>query len=173
MRFGWNMLAWAGLHAQHTLGKAFLYHFEHTPPGERGARHGVEMAYVFSHSNPTWTEADHRLSDLMASYWTNFAKTGNPNGEGLPDWPAFTPALEHALLIGEELRAGELPNRSGLAAIDRLYGAVRFVTGHLVVAGVALTLLMALFVALFVAPLIVLIVSARRALRGHARRRAS
>ena len=147
MRFGWNMLAWADLHARHTSGNTFLYHFEHTPPGERGARHGVEMAYVFGHPNPGWTDADHRVANLMASYWANFAKTGNPNGEGLPAWPTFTPASEQALLIGDETRAGALPNRSDLAAIDRTYGAARFLMGNLfAVGGVALALLVALLV---------------------------
>jgi len=147
MRFGWNMLAWADLHARHTSGNTFLYHFEHTPPGEMGARHGVEMAYVFGHSNPAWTDADHRVANLMASYWANFAKTGNPNGEGFPAWPTFTPASEQALLIGDETRAGALPNRSDLAAIDRIYGAARFLMGNLfAVGGVALALLVALLV---------------------------
>jgi hypothetical protein len=34
-------------------------------------------------------EVDRRLADLMESYWTNFAKTGNPNGGKLPNWPEF------------------------------------------------------------------------------------
>lgn len=162
MRFGWNMLAWAGLHAQQPRGKAFLYYFAHTPPGERGARHGVEMTYVFGHPNPTWTDTDHRIADLMANYWTNFAKTGNPNGDGLPDWPAFIPTREHALLIGDVPRAGALPNASDLAAIGRLYGAARFAMGNpLAAAGAALALLVAL------------LVLAWRALRRLVRRRAS
>lgn len=63
----------------------------------------------------------------MAAYWTNFAKTGDPNGEGLPEWPAFASSRQSALLIGEDIRAGEIPNHANLAAIDRLYGAVRVV----------------------------------------------
>lgn len=160
MRFGWNMLAWAGLHAQHTRGQAFLYHFAHTPPGERGARHGVDMAYVFGHPHAAWTDADHRLAGWMASYWTNFAKTGNPNGEGLPVWPAFTPARGHALLIGDAVRSGALPSASDLAAIDHLYGAARFVMGNLLVAS-----------ALALALLIVLLALVWRALRRLVRPR--
>jgi para-nitrobenzyl esterase len=160
MRFGWNMLAWAGLHAQHARGQAYLYHFAHTPPGERGARHGVDMAYVFGHPHAAWTDTDHRLAGWMAGYWTNFAKTGNPNGEGLPVWPVFTPGREHALLIGDAVLSGVLPSATDLAAIDRLYGAVRLVMGNLLVAsGLALALL------------IVLIALAWRALRRRVRPR--
>jgi para-nitrobenzyl esterase len=139
MRFGWNMLAWARLHATSSRRGTYLYRFEHVPPGEAGARHGVEMAYIFGHADPDppWTEADRRLSATMTRYWTNFAKTGNPNEDGLPLWPAFTPSREDALLIGSNARAGTLPNAADLTSIDRLYATVRFLLRNLtaVVAG--------------------------------------
>jgi len=53
-----------------------------------------EIEYVFgaldSLPNVPWEEADRRLSDLMMAYWTNFARTGDPNGPGLPPWPRYT-----------------------------------------------------------------------------------
>jgi para-nitrobenzyl esterase len=58
-----------------------------------GAPHAGEIPYVFGAlaSNPgvAWQPGDWRLSDTMEVYWTNFAKTGNPNGKDVPEWPRF------------------------------------------------------------------------------------
>jgi para-nitrobenzyl esterase len=58
---------------------------------EIGAYHGAEYPYVFGVHDDymTTTDWDLELSALMQQYWINFASTGNPNGEGLPDWPMF------------------------------------------------------------------------------------
>jgi para-nitrobenzyl esterase len=61
-----------------------------------GARHAADIPYVFgalaSVPDVSWEAADRKLSDAMGTYWTNFAKTGNPNGAGLPDWPRYEKA---------------------------------------------------------------------------------
>jgi para-nitrobenzyl esterase len=58
-----------------------------------GARHAGEIEYVFgalkSVANVSWEPEDWKLSDLIMSYWSNFAKTGDPNGPGLPKWPRY------------------------------------------------------------------------------------
>ncbi len=62
-------------------------------PGNSGARHTAEIRYVFgtlASSWRPWRKGDWQLSQLMIRYWTNFAKTGNPNGEGLPQWRPYT-----------------------------------------------------------------------------------
>ncbi len=74
----------------------YTYFWTHAPPGPdrmmRGAYHGSEIPYVFGTLETTdrpWTDDDRRIADRMSSYWANIIKGGNPNGAGLPRWPAF------------------------------------------------------------------------------------
>lgn len=73
----------------------YVYHFDRQLPGNpSSAYHSSELWYVFhtlKNSRRPFTEADYSLSDQMVDYWTNFAKTGNPNGEAATEtWPKYT-----------------------------------------------------------------------------------
>ena len=104
--FTWPMRAWA--RAMQTVpSETWLYWFTMEPPiaesDRYGAFHAAEIGYVFGNVDlfgAVPTDADHALSDLMATVWTQFARTGNPNGEGLPEWPAYTPESEAYLEFG-------------------------------------------------------------------------
>jgi para-nitrobenzyl esterase len=79
-----------------TRNPAWEYQFDRAAPGREtsGAVHGVEVAYVFGALDApgrgvTYVPADREISAAMQEYWTNFAKTGNPNSASLPQWPGF------------------------------------------------------------------------------------
>jgi para-nitrobenzyl esterase len=118
--FAWACWSWARLQFQTGKGQVFVYYFDHRPPHPNtpeyqtaGASHGSEIQYVFGHPESEglpWTPDDKALSDAISSYWVNFAKTGDPNGSGLPQWPAFSGNHPLAMHFGDTPQAGPYPN---------------------------------------------------------------
>ena len=51
-------------------------------------------------------DVDRALADAVSSYWVNFAANGNPNGTGLPVWPAFQPNADERLILGPKIELG-------------------------------------------------------------------
>jgi len=87
--------AWAENHIQLKRPPIYAYFFNHDIPGEDkpGAFHSSELWYIFgtlARCHRPMLGADYQLSLTMTDYWTNFAKKGNPNNNGLPIWHAYT-----------------------------------------------------------------------------------
>jgi carboxylesterase type B len=64
---------------------------------------------------------DHKLADIVSSYWANFAKTGNPNGKGLPHWPAFDAAQGGTMELGEKIGARLVAEKEKLAFFTQYF----------------------------------------------------
>jgi len=125
--FGWHTWAWAQLQAKTGKSKVFMYYFAHKPPEapnsplhSKGATHGSEMAYVFDNLTPgvPYTDTDRNIADAMSTYWTNFAKTGDPNGAGVPEWPEFTNAEPKVMHFTDKPEFGPVANLPQLQAVD-------------------------------------------------------
>jgi para-nitrobenzyl esterase len=136
--FAWPSYAWARLQTKTGSSRVYTYYFDQFRPEPlfpdgpvaRGAAHASEMAYVFGHLglNPNMqaTEEELALSDLMIKYWTNFARRGDPNGEGMPEWPLFSEDKETVLyLSGSEPETIAVPNLEKLDFMDEYFWWLR------------------------------------------------
>lgn len=143
LRFRFGMWAWAK-HAQNGgKRRVYFYRFNHQPPYRTGhplfglrATHGVELPYVFGDLNSAasdWTPGDRALASMVQNYWTNFAKTGDPNGSGLPAWPTFDADRSEVMDLGLNPRAMPLTGQARLQRIGRVYAVARFVNTYLYV----------------------------------------
>jgi para-nitrobenzyl esterase len=101
----------------------YNFFFTHRPTGDRGgAHHGAEVIFAFDNldlmppRNASWTDEDRKVADTMSSYWANYIATGNPNGPGLPEWPAFDAKLPTVMEIGDHF--APMPIASSPARMD-------------------------------------------------------
>ncbi|HET9280553.1 MAG TPA: carboxylesterase/lipase family protein [Candidatus Angelobacter sp.] len=125
--FGWEMRTWARMATKTGHQPAYLYYFSRRPPGPQSERlrafHASELSYVFgTFFWPfPWEDTDKKLSDAITSYWVNFAKTGNPNGENLPQWPAYNATADQSLEFGDQIAVHANINKAGLDFFDGYY----------------------------------------------------
>jgi para-nitrobenzyl esterase len=111
----------------------FIYNFGYVPESMKqmmpfGAGHGSEVSFVFNTLNARWgnpktTPEEEQLAKIMNTYWANFAKTGNPNGEGLPKWPQYNTQNEEILDIQPDANAvGKSdPRKARLDVIEKAF----------------------------------------------------
>lgn len=129
--FGWQTWSWARLQSQTGKSKVFFYYFDQHPDYPEGSPHygygsphAQDVSYVFQHldgNNPEITKSDFEISDAMATYWTNFAKYGNPNGKGVPQWPAFSNTNPTLMYFSQTPHLGPVPSAESLQVLDAYF----------------------------------------------------
>ena len=137
MGFAWPSFAWASL--QTKTGKSAAYAAYLDQPSELSfvtykKRHGVSHADDILYLNGTFLNqpdkypAEAAVAEIIQQYWVNFAKTCNPNGKGLPYWPAFDKDKPTTMQFSNGASLIMVPNRAQIDFVDRFYQWMRETT---------------------------------------------
>ena len=124
--FGVQNYTWANVQSEQPNVKVYVYRFARKVPAtgeyvKYGAFHTGEVPYAYDNLkfvHRPWEDVDHKLANLMSSYWANFAKTGDPNGNGLPQWPAYSTSNKIVMVFDKKSEAKPLPD---VASLDFMY----------------------------------------------------
>lgn len=119
--FGVQNYVWANVQASHGS-EVFVYRFTRKVPAvgeyvKYGAFHTGEVPYAYDNLkfvDRPWEEVDHLLAKNMVTYWTNFVKTGNPNGQSLPNWPAYSESSKKIMLLGLDQESRQMEDSNAL-----------------------------------------------------------
>ncbi|MDN3595157.1 carboxylesterase/lipase family protein [Zunongwangia endophytica] len=126
--FGWQTWTWANLQSKTGESPVYLYYFdqhqdfqEDSPQYDHGSPHGQDIVYVFEtldKQRPEITSEDIDLAETMSTYWTNFAKYGNPNGDSVPKWPIFGSTDSEVMYLTSNPHTGPVPDKEALLVLD-------------------------------------------------------
>ena len=122
-----SMAVWAEQRQRKSKQPIYAYLWTHAEPGPDAARYGAfhssEIPYVFDTLDASperpFTALDRQLAAEMGSYWVNFVKTGDPNGPGLPAWPAYLQTDKQVVEIGATTKKHPILPQAKLELFER------------------------------------------------------
>jgi para-nitrobenzyl esterase len=138
---GYATWRWIERHAATTKAPVFRYRFDRKIPvapdtkingvvataDDIGARHAGEIEYVLgtldSVARVPWAPEDRVLSDAIMTYWTTFARSGTPGGQGLPAWPPYSAGTGQVQYLDTTIRSGPDAHRARYELLDAILGA--------------------------------------------------
>jgi carboxylesterase type B len=116
---------WAMAWKQKARSNVYTYFWTHSPPDPRGASHSAELRYVFDSLDRfdlPWTERDRQAAERLSSYWANFVAHGDPNGPGLPRWPAVG-GKPTVMVLGDDYDTIPVAESARLDFMKRFFAA--------------------------------------------------
>ena len=125
--FAWNTWTWAREQSKQGTGKVFAYYYDNHGPQAEGSGHGSDVPFTFQTlaGRRTPSKEDLALSDLISSYYVNFAVTGDPNGKGLPQWPAFTEKTQQVMVFDAAPGARTYPDLERVKVFEPYFERIR------------------------------------------------
>jgi para-nitrobenzyl esterase len=125
--FAWNAWTWSREQSKQGKGRVFGYYYNNHGPQAEGSGHGSDVPFAFQTlaGRRTPSAADLALSDKISSYYVNFAMTGDPNGKGLPQWPAFTDKNQQVMVFDAAPSARTYPVLDKVKLFDPWFERVR------------------------------------------------
>jgi para-nitrobenzyl esterase len=134
MGFAWPSYAWVSLQAKTGKSAAYAAYLAQPStvsfsqdPRRKGVAHADDIMYLNNTflGQPDKYPHEAAVAEILQQYWVNFAKTGNPNGKGLPYWPTFDEAKPTTMQFSNGASLIMVPNRDKIDFVDRFYKAKR------------------------------------------------
>ncbi|WP_417886623.1 carboxylesterase/lipase family protein [Zunongwangia sp.] len=130
--FGWHTWKWANLQSQKGNTPVFYYYFDKHPDYPKdspqygyGSPHGQDVAYAFMNldvvNKGNISASDKKLAEIMGTYWTNFAKYGNPNGKTVPKWSSFSKDNPKVMYLDADPHLGNVPSENSLEVLNEYF----------------------------------------------------
>ena len=106
---------------------AYLYLLTWIQSGKHaslGAHHGEELPFLDDAYPSNWgsSDGDKAFGEILRAYWSNFAKSGNPNSQGLAEWPAFDPGSDYIFSLGQKI--APMPMNQNLRVLDEIMAQI-------------------------------------------------